>query len=153
VNPDEAHFALTLRLHERIDGPAAHEMTLRVVVVDALVDLPEIEVVGPEAPKRLFQLPHRLALVAAMGAELGHQEHLIAAIHQRRPHDLFRLSVVIFPRVVHERDTGVDGRMDDADAFALRFRPFKLLRDATCRRMQPPVPTYDLSNTDDRPSS
>src|SRR6185295_16372045 len=52
-------------------------------------------------------------------ADLGHQEHAIPAVRERFAHDVFRRAVVVLPRVVHERDAGVDRRVRDADAFAL----------------------------------
>ena len=46
---DVSDFALRLGPLERLDDAALGEVPLRVVVVDALVYLPEIEVVGAQA--------------------------------------------------------------------------------------------------------
>ena len=43
---DVAHLALRARLLERLDDAAAREVALGLVVVDALVNLPQVEVVG-----------------------------------------------------------------------------------------------------------
>jgi hypothetical protein len=52
---DEARLALRLGFLKRLDDAVRLEMKLRVVVVDALVDLPQVEVVGPQAPQRLLK--------------------------------------------------------------------------------------------------
>ena len=57
--------------------------------------------------------------VAAVRADLRHEEHLATAAGERLAHAHFTLALVILPRVVHERDAGVDRRMDDADRFTL----------------------------------
>src|SRR5438552_4686010 len=53
---DEADFAFTLRLGERLDDTAGGEMQIGVVVVDDLVDLPEVEMIRLEPPQGLLQL-------------------------------------------------------------------------------------------------
>src|SRR4051812_44530981 len=73
----EAHLALLLRLRERLDGTTRRKMTLRVVVIDALVNLPEIKVISPQTPKRILELLHGDLLVASVRAELRHEERLV----------------------------------------------------------------------------
>ena len=46
---DEAHFALLLRLGQRLDRAAGREVPLGVVFIDHLVDLPEVEMIGLQA--------------------------------------------------------------------------------------------------------
>jgi hypothetical protein len=53
------------------------------------MDLPEIEVIGLEAAKRLLELAHRLPLVTAVRADLRHQEDAVAPIRDRLSHDRF----------------------------------------------------------------
>jgi hypothetical protein len=43
---DVADLSLMLRQLERLDDAASREMALRVVLVSALVNLPEVQVVG-----------------------------------------------------------------------------------------------------------
>jgi hypothetical protein len=43
---DEAHLAVTLRPVQRLDGAIARKVMFRIVVVDAFVNLPEVEEVG-----------------------------------------------------------------------------------------------------------
>ena len=66
-------------------------MTLRVVVVDAFVDLPQVQVVGLQAAERLFELPHRLAFVTAVRTYLRHEKDAIPPIYEALAHDLFGL--------------------------------------------------------------
>ena len=102
----------------RFDAAVGSEDHLRVVVVDDLVELPEIDHVGLESAEAVFEVLHGRLLVAAV--VLGHQEGLVAvAILEGLAHDLFGSSVVVFPGVVQERDTHVDGLAGQADADAL----------------------------------
>ena len=98
--------------------PPRGEVMIGIVVVDALVHLPEIEIVGLEAAQRFLELPHRDPRVASVRADLGHEEHAIAAIGDGAAHPDFALVLVVFPGVVHERDAGVDRGVDDLDALA-----------------------------------
>ena len=77
------------------------------------MDLPEIEVVGSQPFQRLVQLPHRHARVAAVRADLGHEEDALAPVGDRPAHANFTLALVVLPGVVHEGDARVDGRVND----------------------------------------
>jgi hypothetical protein len=79
------------------------------------VDLPEVEVVGLQAPERLLELADRGLAIAAVRADLGHQEDLVAAAAERFAHEGLAASLVVLPRVVHERDAGVHGLLHEAD--------------------------------------
>jgi hypothetical protein len=65
---------------ERFDHAASREMALRIVVVDAFVHLPEIEMIGPQAPHRFVKLAQRHRGVAPVRADLRHQEDRVPAI-------------------------------------------------------------------------
>ena len=77
---DVADLALDARAVQRLDDAAAREVPGRLVVEDHLVNLPEVEVVGAQAPQRVFELPHRNFAIASVRADLGHEEDLVAAI-------------------------------------------------------------------------
>ena len=102
--------------------PPAREVTLGIVVVDALVNLPEVEIIGPQPPQRLLELPHRDFRVAAVRADLRHQEDRVAAIVDRATHPLFALAFVIFPGVVEKVDARVDRGVDDPHRLGHRLR-------------------------------
>jgi hypothetical protein len=50
--------------------------------LDALVNLPEVDVVGAKATKRVFEHLHRDVGIATVGAYLGHQKHSITTTNQ-----------------------------------------------------------------------
>ena len=106
---------------EGVDDAAAREVPIGIVVVGALVHLPEIQVVGLEPLERLLELAHRHARVAPVGADLGHQEDTLAPIRDGAAHADLALVFVIFPGVVHERDAGIDRGVDEAGSLADRL--------------------------------
>ena len=113
MNPHVSDFALALGAIERLDHTTPCEVTVRIGVVDALMDLPEIEVVGSQPFQRLVQLSHRHARVPAVRADLGHEEDALAPIGDRPTHANFTFPLVVFPGVVHKGDARVDGRVND----------------------------------------
>ena len=113
-----ADLPLALRAIERLDDTAAREVLVRLRGVDALVDLPEIEVVRPQALQRLVQLAHRDRGVAPVRADLRHEKYTFATIADRATQSFLALPLVVLPRVVHESDAGVDGGMNDLHGFA-----------------------------------
>src|SRR5687768_6678610 len=95
-------------------------MALGIVVERQLVHRPEIEVVGLQTPQRLLELVHPDLRIAPMRAHLRHEEDPIPAANEGPAHALLALSLVILPGVVHERDAGIDGFMDDPRRVLLR---------------------------------
>ena len=88
-------------------------MAIGVVVVDHFMNLPKIKMVGLQTPQRLFELPHGHLLVAAVGADLRHQEHTVASPAQRLAHPLLAAMIVVLPGIVHERDAGINRFVKD----------------------------------------
>jgi hypothetical protein len=115
--PDVPDLSLLARALERFDDAPFREMPLGVVVVRALVDLPEIQIFGLQASQRLLELAHRRLSVPPVRAHLGHQKHAPAPILDRLAHPHFALAVVVFPRIVEEGDAAVDGRVHEAGGF------------------------------------
>src|SRR5438552_17808197 len=111
-------------------------MALRVVVVDAFVNLPEIEVVGPKTPQRFIQLTQRNVRVAAVRAHFGHQEHRVPAVRNGASHSPFALAVVIFPGDVEEVYASVDPFMNDPDSLGDRLRDAKAIPAEPDKRAQ-----------------
>src|SRR5690606_26330778 len=73
---DVAHLALLLREVGRLDPAARREDAVRILVVDALVEHPEIDDVGLQTAKAVLEMLHRRLLVAAM--VLRHEVDLLA---------------------------------------------------------------------------
>src|SRR5438034_9595078 len=97
-------------------------MTLGIVEVDALVNLPQIQVVGPQAPERLVELPHCDNRVASVRADLGHQEDRVPAIGDGTAHSPLALALVILLGVVEKVDSGVERFMNDSYRLDDRLR-------------------------------
>ena len=117
----EAHFALLLCLIESFNGAAGREDSVRVVIVDDFVDLPDVQMIRAQSYERLFELAHGDFFIAAVGAELGHQDDFVAAAHERFAHALFAEALMVFPGVVEEVDAAIDGFVDDARAGGVVF--------------------------------
>ena len=89
-------------------------MKIGIVVVDAFMNLPEIEPICAQPAQRIFQHPHRDPTISAVRADLRHQKDAIAAADESAPHPLFGTAIVVFPGVVEEVDAGVDRFVRDA---------------------------------------
>ena len=111
---DEAAFA---SFQGSLDGAAGFEDPLGVVVVVDLVELPKVEVVHLEAAEAVIQLLARGFGVA--GADLGHEEDVVAAALDGTTVALFADAVAVVPGGVEEGDAGVDGGWDDAGGFGV----------------------------------
>ncbi len=122
VKPDVADLALLPRPIEGFDHATAREVLRRLVVEDDLVDLPEVEIVGLQAPQRVFELPHRDLGVAPVRADLRHEEDLVATIDDRPAHALLAEPVVVVPGVVEEGDARADGGVHQAHGRLVRLR-------------------------------
>ena len=112
---DEAHFALLLRFAQGFGGAIRANEQLGIVVEGDAVDLPQVEMIGLQPAQRLFQHLHGEASVAAVRADLGHQEDFVAAALQALAHPVFGFAAVVFPAVVEERDAAVDGLLNESN--------------------------------------
>ena len=122
VNPTNLTFPCWRALSSASTAPPLREVLRRLVVEDHFVNLPEIQIVGLQAAERVLELPHGGAGIAPVHAGLGHQEDLVAASDQRLAHARLAHALVVVPRVVHEGDAAVDGRMDEPGRLPLRLR-------------------------------
>jgi len=75
---DEAYFALFLRFEQRLCSATGSNEQFRIILKDDTVNLPEIEVVGLKTTQRLLQHLYRERTVAAVSADLGHDEGFVA---------------------------------------------------------------------------
>ncbi len=112
---DESRFSLLLGLIEGLQHAAGGVRELGVVVVDDPVDLPEVQVICLEPPERLFEHLQGELPAPPVGADLGHQEDLVAPVPECPPEPVLGLAVVVLPAVVEERDTGVHCLVDEPD--------------------------------------
>jgi len=101
-------------------------MARRLVVEHHLVDLPQVEVVRLQPLQRLLQLLHRDLAVTPVGADLGHQEDLVAPVVDGFAHPGLALALVVVPGVVQKRDARVDGRMRQPRGGGVGLRKAKM---------------------------
>src|ERR1700722_8679210 len=85
------------------------------------MDLPEIEVVGLQASQRFFQHAHGDLFVAAVGADLGHDEGLIALALERLADALFAEAIVVLPCVVEKSHTVIERLGDNLRRSLISF--------------------------------
>jgi hypothetical protein len=78
------------------------------------MDLPKVEVIGLQAVQRLVEHTQRQRLVAAVRANLGHEEHAIPHSFQAGAHPVFGFAAVIPPTVVEESNAAIYGLPDQA---------------------------------------
>lgn len=114
---DKAYFACLFRFRHGYDYAAFREVSFRVVVVNAFMHLPQVNVIGFKATQRIFKLFHRNLFVALVCADLRHQEYFVASPDESLAHVLFALTLVVLPSVVHEVDAGVSRFLNDAKRF------------------------------------
>src|SRR5687768_17304495 len=69
-----------------------------------------------------------------MAANLCHKKHVMAAAHERFPHDLLAQAVMIFPGVVHKSNALVVRCLHDLDGFTLRFNQAQIVAAERQRR-------------------
>src|SRR5690606_58662 len=112
---------LLLRADHRLERAAGRQNALRVVIPDDLVDLPEVEIVGPEPLQALLELLHRVLGPAVVRTVLRHQECPlpVALLGERLAHATLGLPTAVLPGVVQKGDTAVDRLVDDPDRFIL----------------------------------
>ena len=112
---DEAHLALLLGLVERLQDAALGVGQLGIVVEGDAVDLPQVEMVGLQPAQRLLEHLQRQVRAAAVRADLGHQEDLVAPALEGPAQPVLGSAVLVLPAVVEEGDAGVDGLVDEPD--------------------------------------
>src|SRR5918997_873827 len=90
---DVAHLAGLARFDGGLETPFL-EHPVRIVVVDDLVELPEVDAIGPQTPQAVVEALHRPGVVAL--AVLGHEEDPAAApVRERAAHDLLGTAIVV----------------------------------------------------------
>lgn len=111
---DEADLALLFGFDGGLEA-AFFDDVFGVVVVVALVKLPEVDHIGAEAPQAVFEVLHGAGVISI--ANLGHEEgFLTVAIHgEGLAHYFFSTAVVVVPGIVHEGDAVVDGGMNEME--------------------------------------
>ena len=122
VEADPPHAALVARLLRGVE-PAVVVDPLHVVVVDHLVERPEVDVARPEMPERRLELLHRGLVVAQVRAALPDQLHALAvAVAQRQADPALRAAVAVLGGDLQHRHALVDGLAHQPDGPLLAGR-------------------------------
>ena len=74
----ETYLALLFRGEQRFGDPVWSKDQIWIVVINHLMNLPEVEMIGAQPAHRFLQLLHGHVFAAAMGADFGHHKSLIA---------------------------------------------------------------------------
>ena len=114
--PDVADLALLPGLEGELECAAGREDPVGIVVVIDLVELPEVEMIGPQPAETVFEVG--LGVLGGAAAALGHEEDLVApaSLRDRLAHAILGLAVHVVPGIVKEGDPLVDGALDQAQA-------------------------------------
>ena len=120
---DEADLALLLGFQQRFGGAAGADEEVGIVGETDAVDLPEVDVVGLQPAQALFEHLRGERGVAAVGADLGHQEGLVAPALEALAQPVFGLAPAVLPAAVIEGDAAVESRVDKLDRGLLILRP------------------------------
>src|SRR3954465_2310648 len=80
-----ADLALLLRLEECFRNAVRREDEVGIILIDDFVNLPDVEVVRLQAAERFLKHSHTHSLVAAVSADLGHNDRLIRLLFSAIP--------------------------------------------------------------------
>ena len=94
-----------------------------------------------EAVQGLFEHAECEVLVAAVCADLRHEENLIALAAERGAHPVLGFTAMVFPAVVEEIDAAIDRLMDEAGGGGLVFRVAQMMAAKAQRRYLNTGPT------------
>ena len=119
VEADETHFALLFRLSKSFEDAIGRVDELGIVAVDHFVNLPNIEVVGLEAYKRLLEHSHGNILFAAMRADAAYKDDTVSLSFESYPKPFLAEPIEIFPGIVEDVDAMVHGFGDHIIDFRL----------------------------------
>ena len=115
MEPDPPHPLLLARLLRGVES-AMVVHPVRVVVVDDLVERPELHAIGLEMPQRRLELQHRRLVVAAVRAALPEELHPLAvSVAQREADPSLGASVTVLGRDLEQRHAAVDRLTHELD--------------------------------------
>ena len=115
VEPQPAHPPLVPRLLGGVEPPVVVD-PIGIVVVDHLVERPELHPVGLEEPQGGLELLHRRLVVPQVGAALPDELHPVAvAVLEGEGDPLLHPSLPVLGGDLQDADAEVDGLADQGD--------------------------------------
>ena len=109
VESYEADLSLLLSLGKGLENTVARVDQFGVIVVDNLVNLPDIEMIGLQTVQRRIQHAHGGVLTGAMGADGAHDDDFFSFAFEGEAKLLFTETTVKHPGIVEDIDAVVDG--------------------------------------------
>ena len=90
--------------------------------------------VGLQPAQRLVEHLHRQIRAAAVGADLGHEEDLVAPALEATAEPVLGAAVPVLPAVVEKGDAGIDGLVDEPDRLLDRLEIAEVMAAEPQRR-------------------
>src|ERR1700683_3098487 len=119
---DVADLPRFFRAEHSFHTAACTKNLVGIVNADYFVELQQVEVVGLQTAKGLFDLLRGRFFGVAV--DFGHQEGLVAiTIEQRFAHAYFTLAIIVVPAVIEEINSAIERGTDDTNAFLLGRLP------------------------------
>jgi len=109
VEAHETDLPLLLCPGKGLENTFARVDQFGVIVVDNLVNLPDIEMIGLQTGQRRIQHAHRNVLIGAMRADGAHDDDFVSFAFKGDAKLLFAEASVKLPGIVEDVDAVVDG--------------------------------------------
>ena len=109
VESHEADLPLLLCPGNGFENTIARVDQFGVIVVDDLVNLPDVEMIGLQTGKRRIQHAHGNVLIGAVGGDCAHDDDFVSFALERDAKLLFAEASVKLPCIVEDVDAVVDG--------------------------------------------
>src|SRR5258708_8668282 len=111
----KSRLAILLCFGQRLRRSIWPNEELRVILESHSVNLPQIEMVGLQTPQRLFEHLQSQACISPVRTRFRHQKYFVTASLQPSSHPELGLASPVFPAVVVESNSFVDGFLNNAD--------------------------------------
>jgi len=109
----KSRFAIVLCFGQRLRRSIWPNEELRVILESHPMNLPQIEMVRLQTPKRLFEHLQSQTCIAPVRTRFCHQKYFVTASLQAGSHPELGLASPVFPAVVVESNSVVDGFLNN----------------------------------------
>src|ERR1700730_2309400 len=145
---NKAHLPLFLSGQQRLGCSIRSKDQVRVVVIHNFMDLPQVQMIGLQAPQRLFQLIHGDVFTASVRAHLRHHKRLVAFTFQCHSQAFFAHAVMVFPAVIEKIDPRIQRSRNQLRRFLVFFDRSKVITaDSQARNQRTRFPQGPLRDS------
>src|ERR1700691_1928012 len=116
---EKPHLALPPGFEQSFRRAIWSKDQVRIIFVDYLVYLPDIEMIGLQTSQRFFKLAHGDILVTPMRTDLRHNDGAVPLALERATQPLLAQALMIFPGIVEEVDAGIQSLIDNLGGFSI----------------------------------